>query len=53
MLILAEFWIDLSRSFHSIITEGKKEFLIWEIVFKTKKRYISRQSCVMRGGLKR
>ena len=28
MLILSEFRIDLSRSFHSIITEGKKEFLI-------------------------
>ena len=33
--------MDFSRSFHSIITEGKRFFE--EIVFKMKKKYISRR----------
>ena len=52
ILKLSEFRIDFSRLFHSIITEGKKR-VFEEIVFKMKKGYISRRSCVMRGGLKR
>ena len=51
ILKLSEFRIDLSILFHSIISEGKKK-VFEEIMFKIKKRYISRRSCVMRGGLK-
>ena len=47
----SEFLIDLSRLLHSIITEKKRVFET--IAFKMKMRHISRQSCVMRGGLKR
>ena len=50
-LKLSEFRIDLSRFYYSITTEGKKVFE--EILFKMKMGYISRQSCVMRNGLKR
>ena len=31
---------------------GRKKKIFEEIMFKIKKRYISRRSCVMRGGLK-
>ena len=45
----SEFWIDLSRLFHSFLTEGKK-IVFKEIVFKMKKGYISRRSRIMRRG---
>ena len=47
----SEFLIDLSRLLHSIIIEKKRVFET--ISFKMKMRHISKQSCVMRGGLKR
>ena len=49
MLKLSEFRINLSILFYSVITEEKNEFRE-QIVFKMKKWYISRQSCVMRSG---
>ena len=44
---ISEFRIDLSRLFYSIFTERKKR-VFEEIVFKMKKGYISRPSCVVR-----
>ena len=47
----SEFLIDMSRLFHSIITEENKR-VFEKIAFKMKKRHVSRQSCVMSGCLK-
>ena len=51
-LKLSKFQTDLSRLFHSIITEEKKR-VFEEFVFEKKRKYVSRQPCVIRGGLQR